>query len=188
MAFTGRKLDIVIVRENIEDLYAGIEYMQTPGVAEGLKLISREGCEKIVKLAFAFAIASLVFVLAMTLSGGVLATWGGADQAANQVADHGYVSRASVVWGTRAAPVRLKSLGRDSNRICDPASRRTSATLLGSSDGHYWILVRTLNDQNDRTKSRKVMRVPANDYALSFAKTIGPKGDSVGRACSRTGR
>jgi isocitrate dehydrogenase len=56
-AFTGRKLDIVIVRENIEDLYAGIEYMQTPGVAEGLKLISREGCEKIVKLAFAFALA-----------------------------------------------------------------------------------------------------------------------------------
>src|SRR2546423_4089958 len=56
-AFTGRQLDIVIVRENIEDLYAGIEYMQTPGVAEGLKLISREGCEKIVKLAFAFAIA-----------------------------------------------------------------------------------------------------------------------------------
>src|SRR6266480_352633 len=49
-AFTGRQLDIVIVRENIEDL-------QTPGVAEGLKLISREGCEKIVKLAFAFAIA-----------------------------------------------------------------------------------------------------------------------------------
>ena len=56
-AFTGRKLDIVIVRENIEDLYAGIEYMQTPGVAEGLKLISREGCEKIIKLAYAFAIA-----------------------------------------------------------------------------------------------------------------------------------
>src|SRR5213082_686651 len=56
-AFTGRALDIVIVRENIEDLYTGIEYMQTPGVAEGLKLISREGCEKIVKLAFAFAVA-----------------------------------------------------------------------------------------------------------------------------------
>src|SRR5258706_15714947 len=54
-AFTGRKLDIVIVRENIEDLYAGIEYMQTPGVAECLKLISRMGCEKIVRLAFEFA-------------------------------------------------------------------------------------------------------------------------------------
>ncbi len=56
-AFTGRNLDIVIVRENIEDLYAGIEYMQTPGVAEGLKLISREGCEKIIKLAYAYALA-----------------------------------------------------------------------------------------------------------------------------------
>src|SRR5690349_15062053 len=56
-AFTGRALDIVIVRENVEDLYAGIEYMQTPGVAESLKLISREGCEKIVKLAFSYAVA-----------------------------------------------------------------------------------------------------------------------------------
>src|SRR3954462_494775 len=56
-AFTGRQLDIVIVRENIEDLDAGIEDMQPPGVAEGPKLLSREGCEKIVKLAFAFAIA-----------------------------------------------------------------------------------------------------------------------------------
>ena len=55
--FSGRRLDIVVVRENIEDLYAGIEYMQTPGVAESLKLVSREGCEKIVRLAFAFASA-----------------------------------------------------------------------------------------------------------------------------------
>ena len=39
--FTGRKLDIVIVRENVEDLYTGIEYMQTPGVAQALKIISR---------------------------------------------------------------------------------------------------------------------------------------------------
>lgn len=53
--FTGRHLDIVIVRENVEDLYAGIEYMQTPGVALGLKLISRRGCEKITRLAFEFA-------------------------------------------------------------------------------------------------------------------------------------
>ena len=55
--YTGRNLDIVVVRENIEDLYAGIEYMQTPGVAESLKIVSREGCEKIVRLAFAFAVA-----------------------------------------------------------------------------------------------------------------------------------
>jgi isocitrate dehydrogenase len=50
--YSGRGVDLVVVRENIEDLYAGIEYMQTPGVAEGLKLISRKGCEKIVRLAF----------------------------------------------------------------------------------------------------------------------------------------
>lgn len=53
--YSGRNIDLVVVRENVEDLYAGIEYMQTPGVAECLKLISRKGCEKIVRLAFEFA-------------------------------------------------------------------------------------------------------------------------------------
>lgn len=53
--YSGRGMDLVIVRENVEDLYAGIEYMQTPGVAECLKLISRKGCEKIVRLGFEVA-------------------------------------------------------------------------------------------------------------------------------------
>jgi isocitrate dehydrogenase len=53
--YSGRGIDLVVVRENVEDLYAGIEYMQTPGVAECLKLISRKGCEKIVRLAFELA-------------------------------------------------------------------------------------------------------------------------------------
>ncbi|MGH9433268.1 MAG: NADP-dependent isocitrate dehydrogenase [Terriglobia bacterium] len=53
--YSGRNVDLVVVRENIEDLYAGIEYMQTPGVAECLKLISRKGCEKIVRLGFELA-------------------------------------------------------------------------------------------------------------------------------------
>ena len=53
--YSGRGIDLVVVRENIEDLYAGIEHMQTPGVAQCLKLISRKGCEKIVRLAFEFA-------------------------------------------------------------------------------------------------------------------------------------
>lgn len=55
--YSGRKLDLVIVRENVEDLYAGIEHMQTPGVAQCLKLISRKGSEKIVRIAFEFAIS-----------------------------------------------------------------------------------------------------------------------------------
>lgn len=53
--YSGRDIDIVIVRENVEDLYAGIEHMETPGTAQCLKLISRKGCEKIIRLAFEFA-------------------------------------------------------------------------------------------------------------------------------------
>lgn len=53
--FAGRKIDFVVVRENVEDLYAGIEHMQTPGVAQCLKLMSRKGCEKVVRLAFELA-------------------------------------------------------------------------------------------------------------------------------------
>ena len=53
--YSGRGLDLVVVRENVEDLYAGIEHMQTPDVAQCLKLISAKGSEKIVRLAFEFA-------------------------------------------------------------------------------------------------------------------------------------
>ena len=48
-------MDVVIVRENEEDLYAGIEYRQTDQVMECLKLISRPGSEKIVRYAFEYA-------------------------------------------------------------------------------------------------------------------------------------
>jgi isocitrate dehydrogenase len=53
--FSGRGVDLVVVRENVEDLYAGIEHMQTPGVAQCLKLMSEKGCEKVVRLAFEVA-------------------------------------------------------------------------------------------------------------------------------------
>ncbi len=49
------KMDIVIIRENEEDLYAGIEHQQTDEVVQCLKLISKPGCEKIVRYAFEFA-------------------------------------------------------------------------------------------------------------------------------------
>ncbi len=49
------QMDIVIVRENEEDLYAGIEHQQTDEVIQCLKLISRPGCEKIVRYAFEYA-------------------------------------------------------------------------------------------------------------------------------------
>jgi isocitrate dehydrogenase len=48
-------MDMVIIRENEEDLYAGIEHQQTDEVVQCLKLISRPGCEKIVRYAFEYA-------------------------------------------------------------------------------------------------------------------------------------
>jgi isocitrate dehydrogenase len=48
-------MDVVIVRENEEDLYAGIEYRQTDQVMQCLKIISRPGSEKICRYAFEYA-------------------------------------------------------------------------------------------------------------------------------------
>ncbi len=49
------QMDVVIIRENEEDVYAGIEHRQTDEVIQCLKLISRPGCEKIVRYAFEYA-------------------------------------------------------------------------------------------------------------------------------------
>ena len=49
------EMDLVIIRENEEDLYAGIEHQQTDEVVQCLKIISRPGCEKIVRYAFEYA-------------------------------------------------------------------------------------------------------------------------------------
>lgn len=48
-------MNVVIIRENEEDLYAGIEHRQTDEVFQCLKLITRPGCEKIVRYAFEYA-------------------------------------------------------------------------------------------------------------------------------------
>jgi isocitrate dehydrogenase len=48
-------MDVVIVRENEEDLYAGIEHRQTDQVIQCLKLITKPGTEKIVRYAFEYA-------------------------------------------------------------------------------------------------------------------------------------
>ncbi len=48
-------MDVVVIRENEEDLYAGIEHRQTHDVVQCLKLITRPGCERIVRYAFEYA-------------------------------------------------------------------------------------------------------------------------------------
>jgi len=50
-------MDVVIIRENEEDLYAGIEHRQTQDVVQCLKLITRPGSEKIIRYAFEYAVA-----------------------------------------------------------------------------------------------------------------------------------
>jgi isocitrate dehydrogenase (NAD+) len=47
--------DIVIVRENTEDLYAGLELMILPGIAQSIKLITEKGCARICEYAFSYA-------------------------------------------------------------------------------------------------------------------------------------
>lgn len=50
------ELDVVVIRENEEDIYAGIEYRQTRNMYESIKLISEVGSEKIVRYAFEYAV------------------------------------------------------------------------------------------------------------------------------------
>lgn len=52
------KMDVVIVRENEEDLYSGIEHRQTRDTYQCLKLVTRPGCERIIRYAFEYARAN----------------------------------------------------------------------------------------------------------------------------------
>ncbi len=51
-------IDLVIVRENTEDLYAGIEHMVGPDAAESIKIITRAASERIARYAFDYAVAN----------------------------------------------------------------------------------------------------------------------------------
>jgi isocitrate dehydrogenase (NAD+) len=49
------KVDLVVVRENTEGLYAGLEHQVVPGVVESVRLITRPAAERIVRFAFELA-------------------------------------------------------------------------------------------------------------------------------------
>jgi isocitrate dehydrogenase len=53
--YDGEGVDFIVVRENIEDLYGGVEYMDSRDVAVALKIITRRGSEKIIRYAFELA-------------------------------------------------------------------------------------------------------------------------------------
>jgi len=49
------KVDLVVVRENTEGLYSGLEHVVVPGVVEGLRIVTRAASERIVRFAFELA-------------------------------------------------------------------------------------------------------------------------------------
>ena len=53
--FDDKKIDIIIIRENTEDLYAGIEYQPHPDVAQAIKVITRPGCQRLCEYGFDLA-------------------------------------------------------------------------------------------------------------------------------------
>ena len=53
--FEDVKIDLIIVRENTEDLYAGIEFQPHPDIAQAVKVITRPGCRRLVKYGFEMA-------------------------------------------------------------------------------------------------------------------------------------
>lgn len=50
--FKNKHIDIIIVRENTEDLYAGIEFQPHKDIAQAIKVITRPGCRRLCKYAF----------------------------------------------------------------------------------------------------------------------------------------
>ncbi len=50
--FMDTKIDLIIIRENTEDLYAGIEFQPHPDIAQAVKVITRPGCRRLCKYAF----------------------------------------------------------------------------------------------------------------------------------------
>ncbi|MEM9409348.1 MAG: isocitrate/isopropylmalate family dehydrogenase, partial [Acidobacteriota bacterium] len=48
-------LDLILIRENTEDIYKGIEHELVPGVVQSAKVVTREACERIARYAFRIA-------------------------------------------------------------------------------------------------------------------------------------
>ncbi|MBV6459152.1 MAG: Isocitrate dehydrogenase [NADP] [Fimbriimonadaceae bacterium] len=53
--FSDHAVDLITVRENTEGLYSGIEYMPTPDVAQAIKVMTRQGCQRVVRYALDMA-------------------------------------------------------------------------------------------------------------------------------------
>ena len=133
-------MDVVIVRENEEDLYAGIEHQQTPDVMQCLKLISRPGSEKIVRYAFEYARKYSRKKVTCFTKDNIMKMTDGLfhevfDEIGARISRHRERSTGSSTSARPKWPTRPKTSTSSSCPTCTATSLRTSAAQIAGSVG-----------------------------------------------------
>ena len=124
--------NLVIIKENSEDVHAGVEYRQTDDVYQCLRIVSRSGCERIIRLAFDFAARTgRRKVSCFTNSRTMKLTDGLFDRVFNEVADqYPQVDREILTVDTEAA-----RLVKDPSRFDVVVAPNMHGNILSSTAG-----------------------------------------------------
>ena len=171
-------MDVVIVRENEEDTYGGIEHRQTDEVVQCLKLITRPGCERIVRYAFEYALAhglglhgamfEAVHGSAPDIAGKNIANPSGLLLAAVQMLLH--IGEADAARDIHNAWLRTLEEGLHTR---DLFNERTSRRCLGTREFAHAVVERL---------GQVPQHLPAVDYRQSPATPVQAPQDAAPRA------
>ena len=171
-------MDVVIVRENEEDTYGGIEHRQTDEVMQCLKLITRPGCERIVRYAFEYALAhglglhgamfEAVHGSAPDIAGKNIANPSGLLLAAVQMLLH--IGEADAARDIHNAWLRTLEEGLHTR---DLFNERTSRRCLGTREFAHAVVERL---------GQVPQHLPAVDYRQSPATPVQAPQDAAPRA------
>ncbi len=171
-------MDVVIVRENEEDTYGGIEHRQTDEVVQCLKLITRPGCERIVRYAFEYALAhglglhgamfEAVHGSAPDIAGKNIANPSGLLLAAVQMLLH--IGEADAARDIHNAWLRTLEEGLHTR---DLFNERTSRRCLGTREFAHAVVERL---------GQVPQHLPAVDYRQAPATPVQAPQDAAPRA------
>ena len=171
-------MDVVIVRENEEDTYGGIEHRQTDEVVQCLKLITRPGCERIVRYAFEYALAhglglhgamfEAVHGSAPDIAGKNIANPSGLLLAAVQMLLH--IGEADAARDIHNAWLRTLEEGLHTR---DLFNERTSRRCLGTREFAHAVVERL---------GQVPQHLPAVDYRQAPATPVQAPRDAAPRA------
>ncbi len=171
-------MDVVIVRENEEDTYGGIEHRQTDEVMQCLKLITRPGCERIVRYAFEYAMAhglglhgamfEAVHGSAPDIAGKNIANPSGLLLAAVQMLLH--IGEADAARDIHNAWLRTLEEGLHTR---DLFNERTSRRCLGTREFAHAVVERL---------GQVPQHLPAVDYRQAPATPVQAPQDAAPRA------